>query len=76
MRGLALQPAVDRAAGSLECAGDRLECRVQRVGDLVGVEAEDVPQHQHRPLPRWQQLQRGDERQRDRLARLVLRFRQ
>ena len=41
---------------------------VERLGDLVGMPAEHVPQEQHGPRPRLEMLQRGDERQPDLVA--------
>ena len=50
-------------------------CSRQHVRHLRRPEAEHVPEHEHRPLPRRQVLHRGDERQRDRLLGLVPRLR-
>ena len=58
-------------AGTLERAGHGLLGGAEDAGRLAGGEPEHVAQEQHGPLPRWQPLHRGDEGQRDRLARLV-----
>ena len=42
--------------------------RVEELGDLLGLPAEHLAQDQDRPLPRRQVLERGDERESDRLA--------
>ena len=43
----------------------------QRFGHLAGAELEHVAQDQHGALPRWQVLERGDERELDGLVLLV-----
>ena len=48
---------------------------VEHLGDLRGAEPEHVAQHEHRALLRREVLQADDERQRDRLFRLVARVR-
>ena len=58
-------------AGALERAGHRLIGGPEDAGRLAAGEPEHVAQDQHGPLPRRQPLHRGDEGQRDRLARLV-----
>src|SRR6185312_11101228 len=58
-------------AGALERAAHRLLGGPEDAGRLAGGEPEHVAQDQHGPLPRRQPLHRGDEGQRDRLARLV-----
>ena len=58
-------------AGALERAGHRLLGGPEDAGRLAAGEPEHVAQDQHGPLPRRQPLHRGDEGQRDRLARLV-----
>ena len=66
------EPFVDRLVGALERAVDGGRRRLERLGDLGAREAEHVAQDQHRALARRQQLQRGDERELDALALLVL----
>jgi hypothetical protein len=57
--------------GPLERAGDRLLGGVQHLRDLTGREVEHVAQDQGSALPRREELQRRDERERDRFAGLV-----
>ena len=64
-----------RGTGPAQRHGHRLLGGVQRARHLAGGEAEHVPEHQHGPGPRREQLQRGDERQRYRLAPLDPRLR-
>ena len=56
-----------RGPGPLERAVDRGDRGVEQLGDLVRLPAQHLAQDQHRALPRRQVLQRGDERQPDRL---------
>ncbi len=61
---------LDRRVGALQGAVDRRDRRLEQLGDLGGLPAEDVTQHEHRTLLRRQVLERGDEGDADRLARL------
>jgi cytochrome bd ubiquinol oxidase subunit II len=65
------EPCAQGRAGALERAGHRLIGGPEDAGRLAAGEPEHVTQDQHGPLPRRQPLHRGDEGQRDRLARLV-----
>ena len=62
---------VERRAGSLERAADRRVGALEHLGDLAGLEAEDVSKHEHRPLTGSEVLQAHDERERHRLSGLV-----
>jgi hypothetical protein len=66
--GVELQP-VERGACALQRAVDRGHGRVEQLGDLAGLPAQDLAQDEHRALAGRQVLQRRDERQPDRLAR-------
>lgn len=57
----------ERGTGPLQGAVDRGDRASQQLGDLARRPAEHFPEDQHRPLPGCQPLQRGDERQADRL---------
>ena len=59
------QAALQAGAGPFEGAVDRFDGRVEHVGHLAGVVPEHVAQDQHGELARGQDLQRGDEGQRD-----------
>ena len=59
-----------RRPGPLQGAVDRGDRGVEQLGDLGRLPAQHLAQDQHRPLPRRQVLQRGDEREPDRLAGL------
>ena len=59
----------------LQGAVHRRLAGVEHARDLRGTEAEGVAQQQDRALPRRQVLDGGDERQRDRLLRLIARVR-
>ena len=63
--------ALHGGAGPLERAGDRLLTDIEDLGCLTGVEAEDVAQDERGALTGRQQLQGGDEGQRNRLPGLV-----
>ena len=85
-RARARRPSPGRGRAVAACGGS-WRCRVARArlralftdsslawsmpGGLAGAEAEHVAQHQDGALPGRQELQRGDERQRDRLPGLV-----
>src|SRR5215831_5059724 len=69
------KPPVQVRARMLERAGDRILRRVEHARDLPGAEPENVAQDQDRPLPGRQELQGGDEGERDRLSRLIPRLR-
>jgi EmrB/QacA subfamily drug resistance transporter len=58
----------------LQGAVDRVQAAPEDCGRLGRAEAQRVPQHQRRPLPRRQVLQRRDEGERDRLPGLVARL--
>jgi hypothetical protein len=62
---------LERRAGAFECALDRVLGGVEHLGDLGGVKAEHVAEYERRPLPWWEVLERGDERELDRLPGLV-----
>src|SRR5205814_8858457 len=64
----------ERCAGALQGAVDRDHRGLQKLGDLARGPAQHVAQNQDRALARTKPLQRGDERQLDRLLRLVARF--
>src|SRR5438876_7305682 len=66
---------VERCACALERGLDRLRRRLEDRGGFVGGEAEHVAQHERCALLRGQLLQRDDERELDRFALLVSRFR-
>jgi hypothetical protein len=53
----------ERRARTLQRAVDRCDRGVQQLRDLGGRPGEYFAQDQHRPLLRWQVLQRGDERE-------------
>ena len=59
----------ERRPGSLEGAVDRRDGRVEELRDLGRLPPQDLAQDEHGPLARRQVLQRGDEREADRLAR-------
>ena len=59
-----------RGVRPLERAVHRRDRRLEQLGDLGRLPAEDVAQHQDRPLLRRQMLERRDEREPDRLPRL------
>ena len=59
---------LERRAGALQCAGHRRDRGVQQPRDLLRRPAQHLAQQQHRSLPGRQVLQRGDEREADRLA--------
>ena len=65
----------ERRAGALQGALGGGLAGVEQVGDLGGAEAEHVGEHQRRALARREVLERGDERQLDRLPGLVARRR-
>jgi hypothetical protein len=67
------QLVLERRPRALQRAVDRRHRRVQRLGDLLGREAEDLAQDEHRALGRRQVLERDDERELDALALLVAR---
>ena len=69
--GRGRQAALQGGAGALERAGHRLLAGVEDAGYLAGAEPEDVAQDEDGALAGRQELQRGDERQRDGLAGLV-----
>ena len=65
----ALSPlACERRARPLQRAVDRGDARVEELGHLARLPAQHLAQDQHGALPRRQVLERGDERQPDRLA--------
>src|SRR4051812_23844766 len=66
---------VERGARAAQQAVDRRLSRREQFGDLRGAEPEHVAQHEHGALLRREVLQADDERQRDRLLRLVARLR-
>ncbi len=55
---------------ALDRAVHRGDARVEQLGHLGRLPLQHVTEHQHGPLPSGQVLQRGDERQADRLTRL------
>ncbi len=57
-------------ARALQGAVHRRDRGVEELGHLGRLPAQDLSEDQHRPLPRRQVLQRGHEREADRLARL------
>ena len=57
-----------RRPGPLEGAVDRHDRHVEQLGGLLRRPVDDVAQDQDRPLAGWQQLDRGEERELDRLA--------
>jgi hypothetical protein len=66
---------VERRPRPVERAVDRGLGDAERLGHLGRAEAEHVAQHEHDPLARREPLEAGDEREPDRLARLVARIR-
>ena len=62
---------VHRRASPLQGAGDRVLSEPEQLGGLPRAESEHIAQQQHGALVRGEQLDGGDERQRDRLAGLV-----
>jgi hypothetical protein len=66
-----LPDALQAGPRAFEGAVDRVDGRVEHVGDLVGVKAEDVAQDDDGELARRQGLQGGHECQRDGLGLLV-----
>src|SRR5262249_17208099 len=66
-----LQALLELRACSLERARHRLHGRFELRGDLAGAEAENVVEDQGGPLAWGQQLERGDEGERDGLVHLV-----
>jgi hypothetical protein len=60
---------LERGPRALERAVDRGDAGVEQLGHLGGLPAEHLAQDQHRALPRRQVLERGYERQADRVAR-------
>ncbi len=66
--------APQAGAGAFERAVDRVDGRVEHRGDFDGVIAEHLAQDQHGTLARGQQLQRGDEGERDRFVLLIARL--
>ena len=60
----------ERRPGALQCAVDRRDRRVEELGDLGGLPAQDLAQDEHRALAGRQVLERGDEREAQRLAAL------
>jgi hypothetical protein len=66
--------ALKGRAGSFECAAHRRRGGVENVGCLVGAEPEDVTENEDCALSRRQELQGGDEGQRDGRSCLVARF--
>ena len=69
------QARLERRARAAQQAVDRWRGGIEHLGDLPGAEAEHVAQHEHRALLRREMLKADDERQRDRLFRLVARLR-
>ena len=55
--------AAQRGPGPLQRAVDRRHRGVEQLGDLRGLEAQDLAQHEHRPLAGREVLEGGDERQ-------------
>ena len=68
-RSPARGPRLQRRPGPLQRAVDRRHRGVEQLGDLGRLPAQHLAQDQHGALARRQVLQRGDERQPDRLAR-------
>ena len=60
----------DRRPRALQRAVDRRDARVEQLGGLGGAPAQHLAQDEHRALAGGQVLQRGDERQAQRLLRL------
>ena len=60
---------LESGARSLQRAVGRRNRCVEQFRGLDRAQSQDVPQNEHRSLPRRQMLQRGDERQPDALAR-------
>ena len=67
-RGRGRQAALQGRAGAVERAGHRPDAGVEDSGHLAGAEPEDVVQDEDGALAGRQELQRGDERQRDGLG--------
>ncbi len=55
-------------SGPLQRAVHGRDARLEQLGHLVGVPAQHLAQDEHRSLPRREVLERGDEREADRLA--------
>ena len=66
--------SVGQGSGEAE-DGQRTVGAVENAGRLARPESQHIPQDQHRALPRRQQLQGRDERDRDRFGRFVARLR-
>ena len=65
-----ISDGLEGRARALQGAVHRRDRGVEQLGHLGRLPAQDLSEDQHRPLPRRQVLQRGHEREPDRLARL------
>src|SRR5206468_3533472 len=61
---------LERRAGALERAIDGGDAGLEQLGDLRRLPAENLAENQHGPLPRREVLERGDEREPERLTGL------